>query len=53
VEEKDDDGEGGAGDNLLHLLVKLNLVDVIVMVSRWYGGVKLGSDRYGFHEFRK
>ena len=42
----DDDGEERAGGRLLHLLQAMQAVNVLVVVSRWYGGVKLGSDRF-------
>lgn len=41
-----DDGESKAGANLLELLEILNLTNVLVVVSRWYGGVHLGPDRF-------
>lgn len=43
----DDDGESAAGGRLLHLLQLMDLWDVCVVVSRWYGGVKLGPARFG------
>ena len=42
----DDDGETHAGGRMLHLLEILECENVFVMVSRWYGGVKLGPDRF-------
>ncbi|KAL9103080.1 MAG: hypothetical protein Q9163_001847 [Psora crenata] len=42
----DDDGESAAGGRLLHLLQIMDVWDVLVVVSRWYGGVKLGPDRF-------
>jgi hypothetical protein len=42
----EDDGEERAGGRLLHLLQAMQAVNVLVVVSRWYGGVKLGSDRF-------
>lgn len=42
----DDDGETAAGGRLLHLLQVMDLWDVFVVVSRWYGGVQLGPDRF-------
>ncbi|KAG6813737.1 hypothetical protein H0H92_007689 [Tricholoma furcatifolium] len=41
-----DGGESGAGDRLARLLLLSNADNVLVVVSRWYGGVKLGSDRW-------
>jgi len=46
VQDFDDDGESAAGGRLLHLLQMTNAVNVVVVVSRWYGGVKLGPDRF-------
>ncbi|XP_054714530.1 protein IMPACT-like [Uloborus diversus] len=35
-----------SGSILLHLLQILNVVNVLVVVSRWYGGIHLGPDRF-------
>ncbi|KAL7424396.1 hypothetical protein Q5752_000078 [Cryptotrichosporon argae] len=42
----DDDGETQAGARLAHLLDILELENVLVVVSRWYGGTLLGADRF-------
>ena len=42
----DDDGETAAGGRLLHLLELMNSWNVMVVVTRWYGGVHLGPDRF-------
>lgn len=42
----DDDGETAAGGRLLHLMQLMDVWDVVVVVSRWYGGVHLGPDRF-------
>ena len=42
----DDDGETHAGSRLMHLLQIVDAKNVMVVVSRWYGGIKLGSDRF-------
>jgi hypothetical protein len=42
----DDDGETAAGSRMLHLMQMMDVWDVVVVVSRWYGGVKLGPDRF-------
>jgi putative IMPACT (imprinted ancient) family translation regulator len=42
----DDDGESAAGGRLLHLLELMGACNVVVVVSRWYGGVHLGPDRF-------
>ncbi|KAF8893878.1 ribosomal protein S5 domain 2-type protein [Infundibulicybe gibba] len=41
-----DGGEGGSGDRLARLLDLSGCHHMIVVVSRWYGGVQLGSDRW-------
>lgn len=45
-EFKDDDGESGASIRLLDLLRQLDLVNVYVMVTRWFGGIMLGPLRF-------
>ncbi|XP_065062825.1 protein IMPACT-like [Rhopilema esculentum] len=42
----DDDGENEAGSRLMHLLEILNAKNIVVIVSRWYGGILLGPDRF-------
>ncbi|BFZ12968.1 hypothetical protein BsWGS_16006 [Bradybaena similaris] len=42
----DDDGETHAGSRMLHLLQIMDVKNVLVVVSRWYGGILLGSDRF-------
>ncbi|TGJ79620.1 hypothetical protein E0Z10_g9150 [Xylaria hypoxylon] len=42
----DDDGETAAGSRLLHLMQLMDLWDVMVVVTRWYGGHKLGPRRF-------
>ncbi|XP_065570782.1 protein IMPACT-like [Artemia franciscana] len=46
LQDCDDDGETQAGSRLLHLLQIVNSKDVIVVVSRWFGGILLGADRF-------
>ena len=46
VQDFDDDGEAAAGSRLLHMLQAIDVVDLVVVVSRWYGGVKLGPSRF-------
>lgn len=41
-----DDGESAAGGRLAHLLDVLHLENVFVAVTRWFGGVHLGPDRF-------
>ena len=43
---KGDDGEAGAGAVILKMLERAELRDHIVVVTRWYGGVHLGGDRF-------
>lgn len=45
-QDNDDDGEDAAGGRLLHLLQLMEMWDVMVVVTRWYGGVKLGPRRF-------
>ena len=46
VSDNDDDGEKGSGAKLASLLDISGADGVIVVVSRWYGGVKLGPARF-------
>lgn len=46
IQDCDDDGETAAGSRLLHLLVILDVKDVLIVVSRWFGGIQLGPDRF-------
>ncbi|KAB8073245.1 ribosomal protein S5 domain 2-type protein [Aspergillus leporis] len=46
VQDCDDDGETAAGGRLLHLMQLMDVWDVVVVVTRWYGGVHLGPDRF-------
>jgi putative IMPACT (imprinted ancient) family translation regulator len=43
---KNDDGEAGAAAVILKMLERAELRDHIVVVTRWYGGVHLGGDRF-------
>ena len=42
----DDDGETAAGGRLLHVMQLMEVWNVVVVVSRWFGGIKLGPDRF-------
>ncbi|KAK6903984.1 hypothetical protein I203_107495 [Kwoniella mangroviensis CBS 8507] len=42
----DDDGETAAGSRLKHLLDILELENVLIVVTRWFGGIHLGPDRF-------
>lgn len=43
---KDDDGEAGAGALMLQMLERAELLDHLIVVTRWYGGKHLGGDRF-------
>ncbi|MDA3858050.1 MAG: YigZ family protein, partial [Roseovarius sp.] len=43
---KGDDGESGAGMVILRMLERDNLRDHVIVVTRWYGGKRLGGDRF-------
>lgn len=43
---KNDDGESGAGMVILRMLERDGIEGEIVVVTRWYGGVHLGGDRF-------
>ncbi|XXG95823.1 hypothetical protein Hte_002094 [Hypoxylon texense] len=45
-EESFDDGESGCGDFLLKNMRETNAVDTLVVMTRWYGGIMLGPDRW-------
>ena len=36
----------GTGSTLLFLLQRMNVLNVVVLAARWYGGVLLYSDRF-------
>jgi len=46
LQDCEDDGEDAAGGRLLHLLEIVEARDTLVVVSRWYGGIHLGPDRF-------
>jgi hypothetical protein len=48
VSDNDDDGEKGSGKKLAALLEMSNTMNAIVVVSRWFGGVKLGPSRFKY-----
>lgn len=43
---KNDDGETGAGLVILRMLEREEIEGEIVVVTRWFGGTKLGGDRF-------
>lgn len=44
--DNDDDGEDGAGSRLAQLLEMRKENGILVLVSRWYGGIHLGPKRF-------
>ncbi|CBZ55166.1 putative RWD domain-containing protein [Neospora caninum Liverpool] len=44
--DHDSDGETAAGRKLQQLLYNLKARNVILIVTRWYGGIHLGPDRF-------
>ncbi|KAK0117693.1 hypothetical protein ONS95_012022 [Cadophora gregata] len=46
LESSNDDGESGGGRHILGLLQADNIVGVLLVVTRWYGGILLGTDRW-------
>ncbi|KAL0078771.1 ribosomal protein S5 domain 2-type protein [Phycomyces blakesleeanus] len=46
LQDNDDDGETAAGGRLMHLLQILDVQHAVVVVSRWFGGIMLGADRF-------
>ena len=44
--DNDDDGEDAAGSKLAYLLDVRKDENVLVVVSRWYGGIQLGPKRF-------
>ncbi|KAI9712402.1 MAG: eIF2 kinase Gcn2p negative regulator [Bogoriella megaspora] len=45
-QDSDDDGESAAGGRLLKLCQMLDVWNVVVVVSRWFGGTLLGPERF-------
>ncbi len=43
---KADDGESGAGMVILRMMERAGLDSHLIVVTRWYGGKKLGGDRF-------
>ncbi|CAD5230931.1 unnamed protein product [Bursaphelenchus okinawaensis] len=42
----EDDGEKAAGPKLLHMLKLMNMENQMIVITRWYGGIHLGPDRF-------
>ncbi|KAF3026436.1 hypothetical protein E8E14_011752 [Neopestalotiopsis sp. 37M] len=45
-EGSEDDGESGCGAFLLKVMREADTVDTLVVMTRWYGGIMLGPDRW-------
>ncbi|KAF9450165.1 imprinted and ancient [Macrolepiota fuliginosa MF-IS2] len=45
-QDNDDDGETAAGGRIAHLLQILEVNNVLVVVTRYFGGIHLGPDRF-------
>ncbi|SHE48185.1 Uncharacterized protein family UPF0029 [Ruegeria intermedia] len=43
---KADDGEAGAAMVILRMMQRAGLENHVIIVTRWYGGKKLGGDRF-------
>ena len=43
---KNDDGEAGAGMVIVRMLEREQRFSEIIVVTRWFGGVHLGGDRF-------
>ena len=48
VSDNDDDGESSSGAKLASLLELTSSMNVIIVVSRWFGGVLLGPARFKY-----
>jgi hypothetical protein len=46
IEDCNDDGESGGGRHILGLLQSSDVCGVLLVVTRWYGGIMLGVDRW-------
>jgi Uncharacterized protein family UPF0029 len=46
LSDNDEDGESAAGGRLAQMVELMGARDVVVVVSRWYGGVELGPRRF-------
>lgn len=46
LEVSNDNGEPPAGSRLMQVIKSNNISNVLLVVSRWYGGKKLGSERF-------
>ncbi len=46
IEDYDDDGKHGAGTRVLGILKKMKINNILIVVTRWYGGIMLHQDRF-------
>ncbi|PAV60241.1 hypothetical protein WR25_07117 [Diploscapter pachys] len=46
LQDCEDDGETKAASKILEIMIRMEALNVIVVVSRWYGGIHLGPDRF-------
>lgn len=46
VKDNDEDGEDGAGSKMSQLMELTHAENVAVVVTRWFGGILLGPDRF-------
>jgi len=46
VSAYDDDGEKWAGGRVLNIMKQTGVMDAVVIVSRWFGGIMLGPTRF-------
>lgn len=46
IEECNDDGESGGGNHILGVMRSSEVVGMLLIVTRWYGGIMLGTDRW-------
>ncbi len=44
----DDDGEDAAGGRVAEMVRLMSVTGVAMVISRWFGGIKLGPDRFKF-----
>jgi hypothetical protein len=46
MEESNDGGETGGGRHILQIMQSSDIVGMLLVVTRWYGGIMLGPDRW-------
>ena len=46
IEDSNDDGESGGGRHILQVMQSSDVVGMVLVVTRWYGGIMLGPDRW-------